>query len=185
MTEIEKLYKLIENVAKDDTAMLDEIDAKVWYWLNGWVFSDDLWAQGGQYLGRKSYSTSIDAQEQIDTDGWEFYMTQSKGLYVFGGARDAIGTDQIESPALVTECLARLHLLLQVVEYEREEVMFERLYKDYFYNVWGRPKNSEEAATMKKLPTYPNGERQDRDRCMGWNEAIDYLASRNMIKDKT
>lgn len=133
MTEIETLYKLIENVDKDDTAMLDEIDARTDAFYKGIVFeqmapdwefvSGGYWTKGTSFalhdrVFPSKYSTSIDAQEQIDTEGWEFYMTQNKGLYIFGGARDSTGTDQIESPELQTEALARLHLLLQVVEYE-------------------------------------------------------------------
>jgi len=57
----------------------------------------------------------------------------------------------------------------------------EALHKDFFYNCWGKPKNAEEAAKLKTLPNYPNGMRQERDRCYGWNECLDHLSQQGHL----
>ena len=133
MTQIKQLYKLIENVDKDDTATLDEIDARVWCWqaskeyagqdtLGNHVYkerADCLPMVGcGSFANGdlKQFTRSIDAQEQIDTEGWMIYIRQWQAGWIGGMDFSDV---HFHTQALPTEPLARLHAKLQVVEYER------------------------------------------------------------------
>lgn len=140
MTQIKELLKLIENVDPTDNSVMDEIDARSLAYINNHVFES---YQPSKYVecyvlmvsgiesGERTayqdhiipnYSNSIDAQEQIDTEGWDFYGGQV-GKYAEYQANKWADLDCVEINSAVdieTECLARLHCKLQVVEYERE-----------------------------------------------------------------
>ena len=71
------------------------------------------------------------------------------------------------------ELAKHIEIILNVLQNKLVDV--EGLKKDWYYYHWGKPKNSEEAKKMKPLPLLPNGERWERDRCIGWNDCIDHL----------
>lgn len=109
MTQIKELYKLIENVDKDDTETLDQIDIKVGSYLAG--------DSGMFYV--TPVARSIDAQKQIDTDGWFFDVTWYNKDSVEVNPWKLDHYDYFKVLPLQTEELARLHASLQVVEYKR------------------------------------------------------------------
>jgi len=121
MTEIETIYKLIENVDKDDTATLDEIDMKVVEYLGLDKFHCTIELNGKQVADAGfMFCTSIDAQEQIDTEGWQYNINAiDDRVYVTMNWWETGNTVQIDTPKLPTEPLARLHAALKVVEYKR------------------------------------------------------------------
>ena len=115
---IKELLKLIENVDKDDTVILDEIDMKTIGYLGLDKFHCTVEIDGKRVADAGyMFCTSIDAQEQIDAEGWVIRVTETgRGFAVTYVLPYEYSTNLKDLP---TEPLARLHAKLQVVEYER------------------------------------------------------------------
>lgn len=125
------ILKLIETVDPSDTAKLDEIDARVWCWINTVEFVK-LRRPGGQkgyeiprYAARlggslcdryitksEIYTRSRDALKSIRPEGLTLEV-ESRGI-----AR-ARHIGRFFKIVLRDECLAELHAIIQAIEYER------------------------------------------------------------------
>lgn len=129
------ILTMIENVDPKDTATLDEIDCLTHLYL-GYFWHGDLepHENGAGHWGLmkgchcvnedyfapdcRHYSTSIDAQEAIDTQGClvDLYQQNNKefscSLYYHIDI-------QLYSPHLPTRPLALLHALVQLTEWKR------------------------------------------------------------------
>lgn len=129
MTDAYKILKMIENASPYDTATLDEIDARVWCYLNNVYlvrfdfhgtnreinFGD---SKTGTFKGEAKdvplYTRSRDALKRIRPDGVVIQVT----YYPQGFQGDAVGSKG-KSPRLPTEELAELHAIIQAIVYER------------------------------------------------------------------
>ena len=139
MKDHKKILTLIENVDPLDNDALDEIDARVWCWLEDCKFKRMLNNKYPTLSASKfsfyeddqiyyklvsgiRYCTSRDALKAIRPDGWQWYLVpRDDNLMVrFGGALDCVGTGQLESPSLPTEELAELHAIIQAIAWERQ-----------------------------------------------------------------
>lgn len=136
MSEAKKILELIESVRPDDVETLDEIDARVWCYLNSYLFlsfemvtvgdrgenkelSFDFETQRGDeesYLKRyiKSPTRSRDALKAIRPDG----VVPVVSYYPEGFEGYCVGSKG-HSPRLPTEELAELHAVIQAIEWER------------------------------------------------------------------
>lgn len=147
MNEIQTILKMIEEVDPADTAKLDEIDARVWCWLNGYIYIPHNYSDTWNYrykpdekfegyicgsLGTgedaQKYTRSRDALKAIRPDGWlmneifEYKEVASLGTrhswHV--GLIKKFPEEAVESPGLMpTEELAELHAIIQAIEWER------------------------------------------------------------------
>lgn len=133
---VQDLLNMIENVSPDDTAKLDEIDARVWCWLSDYRFAgtrhdrvfvlDENQCEIEKLNGvcTLKYTRSRDALKAIRPEGWCF-IGGMVGKYA-----DMTATKLLpETPEftahqydLPTEELAELHVIIQVIEYERGEL---------------------------------------------------------------
>lgn len=132
MTTAQEILKMIEEVSPNDTAKLDEIDARVWCWLNSktylgtrivtvedrmFRYVEHQYEDG--YINSPQYTRSRDALKAIRPEGWDF-------IDVSGGFNHNAWTCQINMGAFTTikctiptEELAELHAILQAIDYER------------------------------------------------------------------
>lgn len=133
MTEIQKILAMLENVADGDHETMDEIDARVWCVEhqerfdfmddNGTFFATNK--QGKQICFMPDvpkYTRSIDAQNEIDTSGWDMMVLQvgAKGVdCLMVRHKNNLSIKTIHVFNLPTEPIARLHAKLQAVEWER------------------------------------------------------------------
>jgi hypothetical protein len=128
MTDAQNILKMIGTVDPSDAAKLDEIDARVWCWLRGYIFehvdSGFVKAVGRPpYLGIKKYTRSRDALKSIRPEG---YGVPNFCKY-FDGFVSAISKGDIKennlriisAPKCRTEELAELHAIIQAIDYER------------------------------------------------------------------
>lgn len=122
------ILKMIETVSPDDTAKLDEIDARVDCYKWGYDFHDVNSVEGCfvSYFHKgplpedkygnlsQKYTRSRDALKAIRPEGWWFGIC---GAYWcdFGKKLD----ERKPTPELPTEELAELHAIIQAIEYER------------------------------------------------------------------
>jgi len=131
MTPATEILKLIENVQPDDVAMLDEIDARVCFFLflehirnigDERDFSShehyESWRKSRERNGDHiiQYTRSRDALKAIRPKEWRFSFTQHKNKW------QAIATDlrtYVGSPELDTEELAELFVVIMTIDYER------------------------------------------------------------------
>lgn len=144
MGEAKTILGMIETVSPDDTAKLDEIDARVWCWLK----KDDQFKQfegswircqsGAKYLkpiGSSEYTRSRDALKAIrprncfinieprffchshdaNFDGMGFYAT----AVIPKGEVEQEGFHNFKAALIETEELAELHAIIQAIEWER------------------------------------------------------------------
>lgn len=133
----ETILKMIEEVSPDDTAKMEEIDARVMAYLEGWEFKDyvrmynDERMHGftldeGEILFTVQYTRSRDALKAIRPKGYAqswptFYST---GVLEYKYSFFGIGLGYVQayvSPELPTEELAELHAIIQAIEYERNQ----------------------------------------------------------------
>jgi hypothetical protein len=141
----ETILKMIEEVSPDDTAKLDEIDARVWCYLNAetaphtflglkkdqsayeYVYDDSFYnaePQCGVYdvPEHPSYTRSRDALKAIRPEGWHI---REGGQWVTTGERYCqmwkSQEAQVFTEAMPTEELAELHAIIQAIAYERSE----------------------------------------------------------------
>lgn len=144
--EAQTILKMIEEVSPDDTEKMDEIDARVWCFVNLRDPESDCWIGGEKknqwqaaymYHDSMEYTRSRDALKAIRPDGWEFQADvrfacdiKPEGvLYRFWAMLpdwakwnpvDNRWIQNIESPKLPTEELAELHAIIQAIDYERK-----------------------------------------------------------------
>jgi len=140
MTEAEKILKLIESVKPDDTDTLDEIDARVWCWLNGfkYVGREDDWTiyENPAYACRihngesktiaDFYTRSRDALKAIRPENYIISLVPwtNNGRDVGSYSVTILPYPDKDMPILVgeapTEELAELHAIIQAIAYERK-----------------------------------------------------------------
>src|SRR5665213_267881 len=136
-----EILSMIETVSPDDVAKLDQIDARVWCYLNDdggnivfvgkekfgytYAFGDDFGVDSGIYnTDEKQYTRSRDELKKIRPQGWCFdldsYYNHPAGKVLFDCSCDKINyEDCLQTPAFLTEELAELHCIIQAIEYER------------------------------------------------------------------
>lgn len=120
--EAKKILEMIENVSPDDTNTLDEIDARVCFYLNPGEkmyydgLEDYLIGVRDQHYMRihSQYTRSRDALKSIRPEG----VITTVSYYPEGFEGYAVGAKG-QSPRLPTEELAELHAIIQAIEWER------------------------------------------------------------------
>ena len=142
----QEILTLIENVDPADGAKLDEIDARVWCWLDGVTFIGMYEPRsfphlpeftkevksGAQYnealYGDMKYTRSLDAQaEAFPLPDWLPIITHNGQAFeseLFHSEGEPFGDEciLIKKVALhETEALARLHTRVQATAHERGE----------------------------------------------------------------
>jgi hypothetical protein len=134
VTDAQEILRLIETVDPNDTAKLDEIDARVWCVLNSEQFvcmslSEPAFVCGSSHYAScdknlseiPSYTRSRDALKQIRPEGW-YYEGGSGYALMWGPHAD---TPPYERPELYgsgrTEELLELHAIISAIEYERTQ----------------------------------------------------------------
>lgn len=130
----QEILKMIEEVSPDDTAKLDEIDARVMAYLEGWEFKNyfkmyneermqAFTLDEGETLFTVRYTRSRDALKAIRPEGWLFTTgVIDIGKFVSMGHSPNEGFEKdytLKSETLPTEELAELHAIIQAIEYER------------------------------------------------------------------
>lgn len=138
----ETILKLIESVDLDDTDTLDEIDARVWCWMNDEAFIRGLDSKksvrflieskfyklrdGQKEKSKKTtcaqYTRSRDALKSIRPEGWGFTEIHSfeSGWQVLM-ENDEVYVGSENKQYFKTEELAELHAIIQAIEYERQD----------------------------------------------------------------
>lgn len=131
----QQILKLIEEVSPDDTAKLDEIDARVMTYLEGWEFKDYVrmyneerthafTLEESEILFTAHFTRSRDALKQIRPEWWNvghLGISQYDSCYYYCN----IWTKKFDNPIefnvedIKTEELAELHAIIQAIEYER------------------------------------------------------------------
>lgn len=140
MTEAETILKLIEAVDPTDADKLDEIDARVWCYINKKYFirsftygnvigighgDHDTGTQLAQnYLSRPGYTRSRDALKAIRPDGWTWVAsTRDEGCHFNFYSPNPNHMRRLsavhQSEFLPTEELAELHAIIQAIAHER------------------------------------------------------------------
>lgn len=130
MKDHEIILKLIEKVDPTDTAKLDEIDARVYLFLNpsAWEAFERSSASGKPVISvtatekvtAPEYTRSRDALKEIRPEGWGILIRQTpEGNDCFIHRFDlSVGNKNIHR--MPTEELAELHAIIQAVAYDRE-----------------------------------------------------------------
>ena len=126
-----KILELIESVDPSDVAALDEIDARVWIYLNQkdagvMRFLNGTETQNIEYVKRLirhgcAYTRSRDALKAIRPEGWVPYDCGYRFLtewWVFELMSE--DTENQYRGRAKTEELAELHAIIQAIEYERQ-----------------------------------------------------------------
>lgn len=136
MKDYEIILKMIKEVDPNDTAKLDEIDARVTIFLHPHrdymkhgIWNKKLWVwaynfiQDFPYREVKPYTRSRDALKAIRPEGWKFLCGQSmqdgQNFCVCQKIGDESHIDN-ENSILPTEELAELHAIIQSIAYERD-----------------------------------------------------------------
>lgn len=148
MSEAEKILEMIEQVSPDDTAKLDEIDARVWAYLHlhddfkiyfhkergAITYRHNSWPKDAHYsvlrhgFSNPKVTTSRDALKAIRPSGY-FFLRRSPpddGWPYIETSLVKILKDGDEElrfsnmiGTLATEELAELHAIIQAIKYER------------------------------------------------------------------
>lgn len=137
------LLTLIENCDPDNAEMLDEIDRQVYWFLQdyiAWLNENDTKKAISFYEKKNTYNPccgnctyicpkenieytrSLDAIKAIEPDGYVFTLDAVKcvdGSFAYG-AYFMPEDGHHECKYLKTEHLARLHAVIQAIEYERK-----------------------------------------------------------------
>lgn len=124
--EAQKILDLLENY---DPTLDDEINARVWCYVYDVEYvrherQFSLFIHCCSKLSPKqldiSYTTSLDAQQDITPDDWETNFVCNE----MDGFSSVLENKQSESVTLgvilPTEHLARLHAIIQAIDYKRE-----------------------------------------------------------------
>jgi len=138
--EARKVLVMIENVNPDDTATLDEIDARAWCLVNGTKITrcfDGIWFHDGiqgreascgmldpesMYGDLPQYTRSRDALKGIRLDGWYLTIEQfcdTGFVCEMADLRDNKPLVEFNSEG-ITETLAELHAIIQSYIYTWE-----------------------------------------------------------------
>jgi regulator of replication initiation timing len=128
-----EILQMIEEVSPDDTAKLDEIDARVIAYLHEWnadeVIEDyrDTKTADNHYWQNnyKEYTRSRDALKTIRPEGWHVcghYALATALGYAFTLFRhkDNSGHSVTGVGMIKTEELAELHAIISAIAWERE-----------------------------------------------------------------
>ncbi|MBC3540621.1 hypothetical protein ACFSC6_12085 [Rufibacter sediminis] len=132
MTEVKTILNLIETVDPADTAKLDEIDARLWCFVNKWgysahkrlIMSDRLAVKVNNkndwITGIPEYTRSRDALKAIRPKGYELriynYANDDEPFVICGMSNEKF---RIATPPLKTEELAELHANIQTIAHDR------------------------------------------------------------------
>ncbi len=131
MSDHQMILKMIEEVSPDDTAKLDEIDARVWCYTNEeairpFVGGDFQYRKEGDWYFLNSfpeYTRSRDALKAIRPEGWVFEIECRSSFF---DNWDCCGCDWVnEGKTFIaarckTEELAELHAIIQAISFERQ-----------------------------------------------------------------
>lgn len=137
-----QILKMIEAVDPSDTETMDEINARVWCWLNGFVFMQFQGISRFYYNALNEeektafkqithniddtpkYTRSRDALKCIRPDGWGIcHSPQGKfntHIIVYCYQIGQKGYNTKGGLVLPTEELAELHAIIQAIAYERK-----------------------------------------------------------------
>lgn len=136
---MKEILKMIETVDPNDTAKMDEIDARVWCYLHqhtyigmdeGSGFSikyrhKDGYETASILFGIIKYTRSRDALKAIRPEGRFFEITKYPSAASFASdgfhARWYVDGRLQPQPELPTEELAELHAIIQAIAYERAQ----------------------------------------------------------------
>lgn len=113
----QEILKLIEEVDPKDTAKLDEIDARVWCYLNNQdQESTEFGVPRWMYAVRsKPYTRSRDALKAIRPEGWRVFNLSEGDMFEFDlGKTNA----RVFRGQAITEELAELAAIIQAINYE-------------------------------------------------------------------
>lgn len=138
MTEAQLILQMIETVDPNDTAKLDEIDARVWCWLNDVPIQIIKNEFGNSWIKsvlknspERRYSRSRDVLKDIRLKRWrlEWISENVTAEAAFGngtGWSCRMYTEHtggngctVRVAGMPTEELAELHAIIQAIEYER------------------------------------------------------------------
>lgn len=126
MTDVEIILFLIEQVDPADADALDEIDVRVWCYINSEVFHegteyncgfDNPYGVGNDV---RRYSRSRDALKAIRPEGWLIngIWQDQDGWFCVGISKTK---ERFQSPdTMPTEELAELHAIVQAIGLERQ-----------------------------------------------------------------
>lgn len=113
---MKQILEMIESVDVNDTAKLDEIDARVWCWL----YHPEIPWDKVRLSGRYNYCGSRDALKAIRPEGWIWDITA--GHTTSMAAASKYGDDKAKTRAMHgTEELAELQVILMAIAHERGE----------------------------------------------------------------
>lgn len=123
MTPAEKILKMIEEVDPADSDALDEIDKRIWYFIQN---KDPI--DGIRWDGQRPprFTRSRDALKAIRPEGWRINIAEFNENTTFEkphGFEARLLKDTfvyVISKLLPTEELAELHAIIQTIEWERE-----------------------------------------------------------------
>lgn len=135
MTDAQTILKLIETVDPNDTAKLDEIDARVQCLVeredylshhidhNGFHATVSCSLEGGfSTIWPRRYTRSRDALKTIRPKGWDIKITTHQNSDAWMVFLDGSRNDyRCASAWLPTEELAELYAIIQAIEYERNQ----------------------------------------------------------------
>lgn len=141
MTAAQNILDMIETVNPNNTNALDEIDARVWCWLNNWTFSfigsrkepygfiakQDHDGPVCEDVPKAQYTRSRDALKSIRPEGWHYECNKiCNGTYwaaMHEETSEGVSGDEegesFQAWYLKSEELAELHAIIQAIEYER------------------------------------------------------------------
>ena len=133
---MKELLEMIEAVDPSDTAKLDEIDARVWVFLDkkkrriiagkieqfisddGYGFEAGWYGVSGSFCLK--YTRSRDALKAIRPNGWQWYASANRGMVTFVFHKGLHANPEAHGADLPTEELAELHAIIQAISYERQ-----------------------------------------------------------------
>lgn len=146
MSDAQKILEMIENVYTEDTDALDEIDARVWCFLNGITLTKIIRYSGNALFGKVkcwrtreygdihrlfwskpietttfyTYTRSRNSLKLTRPEGWSISIENDGDIDCFMTCKNP-PYHQVSAPALPTEELAELHTIIQAIDYERRE----------------------------------------------------------------
>lgn len=127
-----EILRLIENVDPSDTAKLDEIDARVWCYIEElqyvgtskrgpvpmFLYNYDKEEFAASFNGKK-YTRSRDALKAIRPEGWDYACSYTSGRWAELWKQDNLW--RCVANNLPNDELAELHCVIQAIEYERNQ----------------------------------------------------------------
>lgn len=138
-SESKKILEMIENLSLDDEVALNEIDARVWVFLElsnefeitfsgaTVYYRHKSWPSGARTImhhpfQHPQYTRSRDALKSVRPDGWAFaiWSNVSCAKWVCGISKDS--DNLMTSVSLPSEELAELHAIIQAKQWERQNV---------------------------------------------------------------